>query len=45
MLADGKIESLDTHLEQFKLSNQTAQHELEVLQGLPHLYREETNPN
>jgi hypothetical protein len=30
MLADGKIDSLDTHLEQFKLNNQTAQNDLQV---------------
>ncbi|KAH7068645.1 hypothetical protein FB567DRAFT_482944 [Paraphoma chrysanthemicola] len=31
MLADGKIDSLDTHLEQFKLNNQTAQSDLQNL--------------
>lgn len=30
MLADGKIDSLDTHLEQFKLNNQTSQNDLQV---------------
>jgi hypothetical protein len=30
MLADGKIDSLDTHLEQFKLNNRTAQSDLQV---------------
>jgi hypothetical protein len=30
MLAEGKIDSLDTHLEQFKLNNQTAQNDLQV---------------
>lgn len=31
MLAEGKINSLDTHLEQFKLNNRTAQHDLQVI--------------
>ncbi|KAF1912690.1 hypothetical protein BDU57DRAFT_374837 [Ampelomyces quisqualis] len=31
MLAGGKIDSLDTHLEQFKLNNRTAQNDLESL--------------
>jgi hypothetical protein len=30
MLADSKIDSLDTHLEQFKLHNQASQNDLEV---------------
>jgi hypothetical protein len=30
MLTDGKIDSLDTHLEQFKLNNQTAQNDMQV---------------
>jgi hypothetical protein len=30
MLADNKIDSLDTHLEQFKLNNQTSQNDLQV---------------
>jgi hypothetical protein len=30
MLAEGKIDSLDTHLEQFKLTNRTAQDDLQV---------------
>jgi len=30
MLADNKIDSLDTHLEQFKLNNHTAQNDLQV---------------
>lgn len=30
MLGNGKIDSLDTHLEQFKLNNQTNQRNLEV---------------
>ncbi|KAF2116207.1 hypothetical protein BDV96DRAFT_573557 [Lophiotrema nucula] len=31
LLADGKVDSLDTHLEQFKLNNETNQNELQVL--------------
>ncbi|KAF2652677.1 hypothetical protein K491DRAFT_695392 [Lophiostoma macrostomum CBS 122681] len=31
MLADGKIDSLDTHLEQFKLNNQTNQNDLQIV--------------
>jgi hypothetical protein len=34
MLTEGKIDSLDTHLEQFKLNNQTAQNDLQVCRGL-----------
>jgi len=30
MLADGKIDSLDTHLEQFKLNDQARQNDLTV---------------
>lgn len=30
MLGDAKLNSLDTRLEQFKLSNQNTQHELQV---------------
>jgi hypothetical protein len=30
MLTDGKIDSFDTHLEQFKLDNQTAQNAIQV---------------
>lgn len=30
MLEDGKIDSLDTHLEQFKVTNSTNQNELQV---------------
>jgi hypothetical protein len=30
MLTDGKIDSLDTHLEQFKLNNATAQDDMQV---------------
>jgi hypothetical protein len=30
MLTEGKIDSLDTHLEQFKLNNQTAQDDMQV---------------
>jgi hypothetical protein len=30
MLTDGRIDSLDTHLEQFKLNNQTAQNDMQV---------------
>ena len=30
MLAESKIDSLDTHLEQFKLNNRTSQNDLQV---------------
>jgi hypothetical protein len=39
MLADGKIDSLDTHLEQFKLNDQSRQIDLQV--RLRSLYRVE----
>jgi hypothetical protein len=41
MLADGKIDSLDTHLEQFKLNDQSRHNDLTVC-----LYRDvRTNPH